>query len=286
MPSAPQRSYVASVRGRRLAKSLQQLRDAAGLSQETAASRLGWSQGKVGHLEKGRNKPSERDVGLLLNLYGAGAADRATLLVLAREAERRGWWTDYSDLIDGAYVPLEDEASIIHDWAPQVIPGLIQTQDYAREIFTAFGPSAGDEQSIERRLKVRMLRQTLLTRAQNPPSLRIILDEAVLERPIGSPDIMRDQLYRLRSEARRPNVSIRILPKAAGTHPGLEGSLIILRFPDPEDPDVGYHEGIHGGTYLENPLQVARCNVAMELLQQAALTTEESVEMITAAANK
>jgi transcriptional regulator with XRE-family HTH domain len=277
-------AYIPSVRARRLARSLREYREAAGLTMAATAASFGWSTAKVGHIESCRNKASVEDVALMLGLYGVSSPASAELLALASEAERRNWWTDYVDLIDGPYIPLEDAASEIDGWAPQVIPGLLQTQDYAREIFTAAAPDHVDE--VERWLKVRMLRQTLLTRAQDPPRVRVVLDEAVLERPIGGADVMRDQLYRLAADARRPNVTIQILPKAIGTHAGLEGGLIVLRFAEPADPDVGYHEGFHGATYLERPQQVARCNVAMERLRQDALTPQESAALIDAAAKR
>lgn len=277
-------AYIPSVRARRVARLLREYREQAGLTATSAAASLGWSQGKVSHIESARNKPSQHDIGLMLDLYGITSHDGAALMALAREAERRNWWTDYIGVLNGPYVALEDEATEILNYAPQVIPGLLQTQDYAREIITAGMP--GVVEDVDQRLRARMARQMVLTRDQSPPSLHVILDEAILERPIGGPDVMRDQMYRLGSEARRPNVTIQVLPKAIGTHPGLEGSLIVLRFAEPLDPDVGYSEGFHGGTYLESPQQVARCNVSFERLSELALTPQESAAVIDAAAKR
>ncbi|RSN64836.1 helix-turn-helix domain-containing protein [Actinomadura sp. WAC 06369] len=277
-------SYIPSVRARRLARSLREFREQAELGVTAAAARLGWSQGKVSHIESARNKPNERDVQLMLNLYGVGSPDREAILSLAREAEERGWWTDYTDVLNGPYVALEDAASEIGNWDPQVIPGLLQTPDYAREIMRA--GDLGKSDDIERRIRARMVRQTILTREIDPPRLRVVLDEAVLGRPIGGPAVWRDQLRRLLSDAERGNVTIQVLPQSVGTHCGLEGSLIVLGFAEPADPDVAYAEGFFGVVYMESPQQVEHCRLAFEKICEAALTPESSFELIEAAAKR
>ncbi|MEV5827276.1 helix-turn-helix transcriptional regulator [Spirillospora sp. NPDC052242] len=277
-------SYIPSVRARRLARSLREFREQAELGVTAAAARLGWSQGKVSHIESARNKPNERDVQLMLNLYGVGSPDREAILSLAREAEERGWWTDYIDVLNGPYVALEDAASEIGNWDPQVIPGLLQTPDYAREIIKA--GDLGKSDDIERRIRARMVRQTILTREIDPPRLCVVLDEAVLGRPIGGPTVWRDQLRRLLSDAQRPNVTIQFLPQSIGTHCGLEGSLIVLGFAEPADPDVAYAEGFFGVVYMESPQQVEHCRLAFEKICEAALTPESSLELIEAAAKR
>ncbi|MFD0899373.1 helix-turn-helix domain-containing protein [Actinomadura sediminis] len=277
-------SYIPSVRARRLARSLREFREQAELGVTAAAARLGWSQGKVSHIESARNKPNERDVHLMLNLYGVGSPDREAILSLAREAEERGWWTDYIDVLNGPYVALEDAASEIGNWDPQVIPGLLQTPDYAREIIKA--GDLGKASDIERRIRARMVRQTILTREVDPPRLRVVLDAAVLGRPIGGPAVWRDQLRRLQSDAQRPNVTVQLLPQSVGTHCGLEGSLIVLRFAEPADPDVAYAEGFFGVVYMESPQQVEHCRLAFEKICEAALTPESSLELIEAAAKR
>ncbi|OLT23915.1 hypothetical protein BJF79_14305 [Actinomadura sp. CNU-125] len=277
-------SYIPSVRARRLARSLKEFREHAELGVTAAAARLGWSQGKVSHIESARNKPNERDVKLMLHLYGVSSPDREAILALAREAEERGWWTDYIDVLNGPYVALEDAASEIGNWAPQVIPGLLQTQDYAREVIKA--GELGEAADIERRIRARVVRQTLLTREKNPPRLRVVLDEAALNRPIGGPRIWRDQLNQLRADAQRPNVTIQILPQSVGTHCGLEGSLIVLRFAEPADPDVAYAEGFFGVVYMESPQQVEHCRLAFEKICAAAFAPEKSLDLIDAAAKR
>lgn len=281
MPPAKPPVYIASVRAKRLARSLREHREQAGITHTKAAAHLGWSQGKVSHIERCRNKPSQDDVARMLELYGVPSPEREALIALAGEAERHGWWTEYVGVFNGPYVALEDEASEICDWAPKVVPGLLQTQDYAREVISA-GMLNGDD-DIERRLQARMARQTILGRP-NPPRLHVVLDEHVLERPLGGVNVLRDQLYKLRAEVSRPNVTLQVLPKSVGTHPGLDGAFIVLRFA--EDPDVGYVEGFHGAVYLESPPKVANCNVAFERLCRAALDPQESAALIGAAAKQ
>lgn len=281
-PAKSSPAYAPSIRARRLARSLKEARLQADLTATEAAARLGWSQPKISHIENGRTKPGEVDVALMLDLYGVSSPDRDALLTLAREAERRGWWTDYADVFTGSYVALEDEASRIREWQPQFIPGLLQTQDYAREVIVAGRPDL-EESEIRRRVMARMARQTLLRREPDAPRLHAILDEAILRRPIGGHDVMNEQLQRLVTEANRPNVTIQVLPFSVGTHSGLEGLFILLGFAEPADPDVAYTEGIFGDIYLESPNQITRCTVAFERLCEVALSPEESAALINAA---
>lgn len=279
----PAKPYIPSVRARRLATLLREHREQAHLVQANAAASLGWSPAKVGHIENCRNKVTYEDVELMLGLYGVGSPEVEPILALAREVDRRNWWDDYIETLSGPYVALEDAAETILEWAPLAVPGLLQTQDYARAMLKA-GPSTPED--LERRLRARMLRQTGLTRPDEPPHLHVVLDEGVLEREVGGPAVMRAQLARLADEARRENVDIQILPRSVGAHPGLDGSLIILQFADPADPDVGYVEGFHGAAFLESPGKVNECNVAFGRLRQLALTVDASVALIDAAAKR
>jgi transcriptional regulator with XRE-family HTH domain len=280
-PAKTSPAYAPSVRARRLARGLNEARIEAGITATQAAASLGWSQPKISHIESGRTKPGEGDVRLMLDLYGVTSPGRDSLVVLATEAERRGWWTDYSDVFTGTYVSMEDEAASIREWQPQVIPGLFQTQDYAREVISAGRPES-DDNDLRRRIMARMARQTLLRREPESPQYHVLLDEAVIRRPIGGDDVMRAQLRHLLAEARRPNVAIQILPFGAGTHPGLEGPFIVLGFPDPLDPDVVYTEGIYGDVYLESPAQIARCSVVFKRLCELAFDQDRSVALIDA----
>lgn len=288
--------YIPSVRARRLARSLKEARDQAGLGVTAAAGRLGWSQGKVSHIESCRNKVSATDVALMLDTYGVTTPEKDALLVLAREANQRNWWTDYVNVFNGPYVALEDAAEEIGDWSPMVIPGLLQTQDYARAIMTGGRPKQRADKDgqpiphvdkdLERRLKARVARQTILSRKEDQPHLHVVLDEGVLHRRIGSPQVMRDQLRKLHAESQRPNVTIQVLPLDIGAHVGLEGPCIVLRFAEPDDPDVAYAEGFHGAVYMEAPQKVGDCRLALEWLRENALDPEDSAALINAAVEK
>ncbi|WP_433242380.1 helix-turn-helix domain-containing protein [Actinomadura nitritigenes] len=274
------------MRARRLARWLRDCRGRTGLSQDAVAARLGWSQQKVGHIETGRNKANPDDVALMLDMYGVVTPEREVILDLAERAEQRGWWTDYADVLSSPYVALEDEAARIGEWSPLVVPGLLQTPDYARALLTAGNLGGASDREIERSLMARMARQTIVTRQTNPPDLHVILGEAVLRQKVGGPAVLRDQLDRLLKEARRPNVTIQVLRSDTGEHVGLDGAFILLGYAEEADPDVAYTEGFHGVTYLENPQVVARCSVAFERIRAQACDPQESAAMIGAAAEQ
>ncbi|GAA4235775.1 helix-turn-helix transcriptional regulator [Actinomadura meridiana] len=281
-----QPTYIPSVRARRLARWLSDYRLQADLSQEAVTARLGWSQAKLSHIERGRNKATPTDVALMLDIYGVVSPEREAVIDLAEKADQRGWWTGYADVFSSPYVALEDEAALIGEWAPQIVPGLLQTPDYTRAIMRAGNLEQTSEREIERRLQARMARQTIITRAESAPRLHVILDESAIRKAIGGPTVMREQLQRLISDANRPNVTIQVLPTSVGENPGLDGSFIILRFAEEEDPDVACTEGLHGVVYLEDQRLVRRCNVAFERLRELALDPQESVALIEATAEQ
>lgn len=286
MAPPKQPAYIPSVRARRLARWLRDFRHKVGLSQEAVAAQLGWSQQKVGHLETGRNKASPHDVALMLDIYGVVTPEREAVIDLAEKADQRGWWTGYADVFSSPYVALEDEAAFIGDWAPQIVPGLLQTPDYTSAIMRAGNLEQTSAKEIERRLQARMARQAILARSEDAPHLHVILDESAIRKTIGGPKIMREQLRRLVSDADRPNITIQALPASAGEHPGLDGAFIILKFAAEEDPDVASTEGLHGVVYLEDQRLVTRCNVAFERLRKLALDPQESVALIGATAEQ
>ncbi|MEV7964999.1 helix-turn-helix transcriptional regulator [Sphaerisporangium sp. NPDC088356] len=271
--------YSPTVRLRRLARELRKMREISGLSPEAAAARLGWSRSKVSRIETGRTRASPADVAAVCDLYGTGSSVRAGLIQLAKEVRHRGWWTAYADVFTGSYIGLEDEARRIHQWEVQLVPGLLQTEDYARTVIKAGRPDVNDHDDIHRRVMARMARRTLLSR-QNAPELWAVLDEAVVRRPIGSPEVMRNQLEALLVFARRPNVTIRILPFSTGAHAGLEGAFTILSFAEEADPDVAYVEGTAGDVYVESSQHVDRYKVAFARIWDAALPPEETTRLI------
>lgn len=276
-----------TVRGRKVASELRRLRDQAGLSADQAAAQLGagWSRFKVTRIETAKTKPTIQAITAMLDLYGVDSGTRAALIELARNAWRRGWWTDYSDVFRGSYVALEDDAARIDEWSPQVVPGLLQTDEYAREVIRAGW--RGDEAGVQRRVMARMTRKALLGRTDPAaPELTAVLDEATLRRPIGGADVMRAQLRALLDAARRPNVDIRVLPFGVGTHSGLDGPFILLGFPEDIAPDVAYVGTRIGDGYAEDAATVRELRVDFDALSAAALSPGSSLEMIAAIAKE
>lgn len=269
-----------TVRGRKLAAELRRLREEAGLTIDEAAGLLRFSRSKVSRIEGTKTKPSRADVITMLELYGDGGR-RAALLDLYENSWRRGWWQDYSDVFRGSYVAQEDDASSIHEWSPQLVPGLLQTEAYARAVTRA--SLRGDDAAVQRHVMARMTRAVLLGRTDPPaPELCVVIDEAALRRPIGSEDVMRGQRTALMDASHRPNVTIQVLPFGVGAHAGLGGAFIVLGFADDIAPDIGYVETRIGDAYAEDAAAVRRLRLDFEDLQSAALTPEDSREFIAA----
>jgi transcriptional regulator with XRE-family HTH domain len=251
---------------------------APGWKIERIASDLGWSRAKLDRIESGTTTPKEFDLRAALELYGADSDQRARLIELRREARKRGWWTSYGDVFSGSYVAWEHEAARIRDWQPQVIPGLLQTEDYARAVIKGARPADSPE-SIERRVQARMARRTLLGR-HDAPRLHAIIDESALLRQVGGGGVLRQQLRFLIDCTQRPNVATQILPLSTGAHPGVDGAFIILSYDDQFVPDIPYSEGPFGDLYPESATEVARITKAWEHLASKALSLEASTELL------
>ncbi|GAA4086370.1 helix-turn-helix transcriptional regulator [Actinomadura miaoliensis] len=275
-------TYRPTVRGRRLARELRRLREELGLTLQDVADRLDWSRATVSRVETGQTRPKVGDVARMLELYGVPSPDRDALMTLAREAGQRGWWTAYADVFAGSYVALEDEASDIRTWDPQLVHGLLQTEEYARAVITA-GRMLPGSTEIERRIVARKVRQKLLERP-NAPLLHVVLDEAVLHRPIGGAPVMNAQLRALAVMAERPRVTVQVLPYGAGEHAGLDGRFTILSFPDPADPDIAYVEGTMGDVYVESAEETGVHRRRFDRIVEAALSPEDSAHLIVEAA--
>ncbi|MBW8483945.1 helix-turn-helix domain-containing protein [Actinomadura parmotrematis] len=261
-----------TVRGRRLARELRDLRERAALSHEEAARRLGWSRQKIMRIEKAITKANPHDLNAILELYGVTSPKREALVQLSRDAWKRGWWTAYRDIYAGTYLSLEDEAARFREWQPQAVPGLLQTPDYAREVIKSF---TTDEAHIERRLAARVTRRSLLSR-DPAPRFHAVLDEAILFRLVGGREVMRTQVESLLADGRRPNVALQILPFAVGRHPGLDGGFTILSFEEGVDPDIAYLETTAGDLYIEAEDDVDRCRVRFKDLSALALSPDET----------
>ncbi|WP_329084858.1 helix-turn-helix domain-containing protein [Streptosporangium sp. NBC_01469] len=275
-----------TVRRRRLASELRRLRERAQLTMEEVGERLGWSATKVSRIETARVRVALTDTGRLLDLYAVGSAKRGELLDLAKDARKKGWWQAYGDLPTEytTYIGLEAEATSMRSFAPTVLPGLLQTEDYARAVIrSALSISSPGE--IERRVEVRMARQTLLVQ-DVPLRLWTVLDEAVIRRPVGGPEVMRSQLKRLLDITDLPNVAIQVLPFAVGVHPGTNGAFQIMEFPEPADPDVVFMENFTGSLYIERETDIYRYSLAFDHLRAKALDPDDSRRFIAEAASQ
>lgn len=245
------------------------------MSTYQAAARLGWNQSKVSRIETARTKPEAGDVAGLLGVYGVDTATRAVLMELQKQATRLGWWTEFG-VFNGAYVALEDEATQIQIWEPQIIPGLLQTADYARAIIAVGFPEDPDE--VERRVRARAARQALLSR-DDAPRLFVIVDESALRRPIGGRDVMQEQLTSLLEAMKRDKVRVRVLPGTQGAHAGLAGSFVLLSF-EPDDPDVAYIENVGGDVYVEGAAQLDLIRLRWDRIVNVSLSEDESAKLI------
>jgi transcriptional regulator with XRE-family HTH domain len=245
---------------------------------EQVAAQLLCSPSKVSRMETGQRGATLRDVRDLAGLYGVtDDIQIARLMDLAREGKQQGWWQSY-DLDFSTYVGLEADAISTKYYQSTVIPGLLQTADYARAMHDVVVQPKLSPERIDELVKVRLMRQELLRREQ-PLTISAIFDEAALRRVVGGPSIMRAQLQQLAKLARLPNVTIRVIPYAAGAHAAMDSTFRILEF-DGSVRDVVYVEGLVGYIYIDRDQDVARYREVFERLTEIALTPQESIELI------
>jgi len=261
---------------------LRRLREAQGISRETAGWEIRSSESKISRLELGRVSFKERDVDDLLRLYGVDdQEERNRLVVLAREANTPGWWHRYGDVLPNwfqSYLGLEAAARLIRSYEVQFVPGLLQTEEYARAV-VKLGHANTTPQEIERRVTLRMERQRLLTRA-NPPQLWAVVDEAVLRRPIGGTKVIRAQIEALIDATELPNVRLQVIGFHVGGHAAAGGAFSVLRFPDRDLPDVVYIEQLTSALYLDKRDDVEHYTAAMERLCVEADPPERTAEIL------
>ena len=274
------------VRRRQLMAELRRLRDAAGLTQEDVAGRLDWHPTKVMRIETGRTAPHPNDVRVMLGLYGVSDPEQVGALVkLAQDARQRGWWYSYRDVLLNRYeffIGLETEASSIRNFELALVPGLLQTEDYARALIGG-GPMELDAGEVERRVEVRMTRQQILGQPGRP-QLWAIVDEAAIHRTVGGPAVMGGQLESLAQAGEQGRTTIQIVPFGAGAHSGQLGPFVILGFPEPGEPEVVTIETVGGNLYVDKPEEVRLYTTAFHHLRAVALSPGESRVMLRAAA--
>jgi transcriptional regulator with XRE-family HTH domain len=275
-----------TLRGRRLAMELQRRREATGMSREEVARQLEWSTSTLFRIETGRSRPQPGNVRVLLELYGVTGPERDGLIQLTRDARQPGWWHSFRDVLLNpyeVYIGLEAGAASIRNFEPIVVPGLLQTENYARATFRN-GPRELDRDEVERRVEVRMARQKILTR-EDRPRLWAVIDEAVVRRVVGGTEVMRGQLRHLVDAAQQGKTTVQVVPYRAGAHAGTTGPFVILDFHEAPDPTVVYVETLAGDIYLEERSDVNRYTLAFDRLVAAALHPDDSVQLIEQAAS-
>jgi transcriptional regulator with XRE-family HTH domain len=261
---------------------LRRLREARDITREAAGYAIRGSASKISRMELGRVSFKKRDVADLLTLYGVTDSEqRAALLRMAEQANDPAWWQTYEDVLPGwfhTYVGLEEAASLIRTYEVLFLPGLLQTEGYARAVIAAGAPEQSEEE-VERRVDLRMRRQRVLTGA-GLTHLWTVLDEAALRRLSGTRSIVQAQIRHLLAGNDRPNVTIQMMPLRPGAHAVDGGSFSILRFPDPDLPDVVYVEHLTGAQYLDKREHVDRYVQVMNRLTIEALTPEATADAL------
>jgi len=264
-----------------LGTQLRRLREAAGISREEAGHAIRASHAKISRLELGRVGFKERDVVDLLTLYGVtDEAQRADVLELMRQANTKVWWQQHSDLLPNwfeTYLRLEQVAKVIRTYQLQFVPGLLQSEEYARAVIGHGHSRSTDE--LDRRVQLRMERQQMLHQPE-APHLWAVIDEAALTRPFGPTRVMRDQLRYLLEASAAPNIHVQVLPFRSGAHAAAGGSFSILRFAEPDLPDVVYLEQLTSAVYLDKRADVEDYVLIMERVTVQAETPAQSRETL------
>ncbi|WP_326828844.1 helix-turn-helix domain-containing protein [Streptosporangium sp. NBC_01810] len=272
-----------TVRLRRLGATLRRLREAANLTLEEAGAQLERSLSSLSKIENGRVRIPPRDLRVILDFYGVNEEPaREALLLLSRDARKRGWWQRYGDVLSPSYldfISLEADAAEICTFETGLVPGLLQTQDYARAVIAAVPDTDGAARDVDQLLAVRMARQEVLSR-DHPLTLWAIVDEALLHRHIGGREVMRSQLQHLVQVGGSSHVTLQVLPYAVGAHAGINGPFTILEFPEIADLDVVLLESQTSGLYLEQAEEVRRYRTIFNHLRASAKSAAASRVMI------
>lgn len=276
-----------TVRLRRLAVELRSLRTASGLTREEVVERTGINSVTMYRIEHARVRPQTRTLRTLLDLYGVEKEQQAELVALLRDARERGWLHPYQSELPEQYmtfIGFEGEAESASNYESLFVPGLLQTEDYARAVITGVLPFASRDE-VERRVEVRMERQEVL-RGDNPLQLWGIVDEAALRRQVGSPAVMRAQFSHLLDASELPNVTFQVIPFDAGAHAGMPGSFIVLQFAEEAIPDVIYIDSMAGDLFLEAESDVRRYKLVFEHLRAVSASPDASRALLVSLATE
>ncbi|MFD9500470.1 helix-turn-helix domain-containing protein [Streptomyces sp. NPDC060035] len=269
-----------TVRRRRLGQELRRLREIKGMTAEEVAERLLVSQSKISRLENGRRSISQRDVRDLCGVYEVEDHRIVdSLMQMAKDSRQQGWWHAFGDIPYSVYIGLETDAESLRVYEPQVVPGLLQTRQYAEALITGALPEA-PQSDIEKRVNVRARRQDRINAPEHPLRLWAVIDESALRRLVGGKQAMIEQLEHLIEQSQLPHVTVQVLPFEMGAHPGINGQYAILEFPDAADSSVVYIEGVTSDLYLEKANDVQRYSVMYEHLRAQALNVEQTRQFI------
>ncbi|MFI0465373.1 Scr1 family TA system antitoxin-like transcriptional regulator [Saccharopolyspora sp. 5N102] len=266
-----------TVRGKVLAKRLLELRKDSGYTQADVAKGLDWRQSKVSRIEAREQSVSVTDAHALASFYGVAAEERDLLVMLARDSKKKGWWQSYGDLIPewfDTFVGMEAEASSVVTYESDFVPGLLQTESYARATTRATFLEATPEE-VERSVDLRMQRQKRLF-APEPLRLWAVMSETTLRRPVGGGSVLREQIDHILELTEQPNIVVQVMPFTAGGHPAL-GPFVLLGYAEEWHPDVVYLETQAGAQWVEEPQQVGRFRTVIEHLRAHALDPGDSV---------
>ncbi|MDR7301785.1 helix-turn-helix domain-containing protein [Haloactinomyces albus] len=273
-------AFSPTVRRRILAAELCRLRAAANLSITDAAALLDCAHSKISRIESCFQRAKAADVIALCSVYGADAHEQERLVQLAKDAGKKGWWQSYGDALPDwfeTYVGLEAEADSIRTYEVEIMPGLLQTESYARATTQATVLTASSA-DIEKRVQLRLQRQHRLT-DESPMELWAVMGEAAIRRPVGGHEILREQLQHVLALSDLPNVTVQVMPLEAGGHPAM-GPFVVLSFPEHSHHDVVYLESQVGGHYLEEANEIGQYTRVMEHLRAHALDPHDSLRTI------
>jgi transcriptional regulator with XRE-family HTH domain len=259
---------------RRLGRRIKKLRISARMSLDEAAEKLDKTRSSLSRIENGLTRA---DVHLVRSMMDVYDCRDDWLIELARRASRKGWWLDFG-ITEAGYIGMETEASEVLTWELAYVPGLLQVEPYMRALFQAGRPRT--EEKFQNDVRARLFRQERLSEADLPLELAAIVDEAVLTRPIGGPEVMRAQLGHLLEAASLPTVTLQVMPHGPEPHHGMRGAFTILRFEEEEDPDLLFLEHVSGSRQGEDPEEVRDARLAFDRLRSAALSPSESAVLI------
>jgi len=281
------RKHTPTVRLRRLAAELRRIRGAAGMSREVVSAQTGINYATLYRIETAKARPQMRTLTTLLKLYGVPAEQHDYMKILCRDAAEQGWLRPYhSDLPEEytTYINFEAEATGVRNYESMLVPGLLQTEEYARAVIRGGLPMASP-QEIEDRVQARIERQQVLTK-DNPLKLWAIVDEAALRRLVGGKEVMGTQLRRLVNAVAEPHITLQIIPFNSGAHAGMQGAFVLMDFSDPMDTDLIHIDSMAGDLFLESDADISRYTSIFDNLRAVAPSPDDSTAIVAELANE